>query len=847
MRYCLSLIFTFGLFLEAFSQPDLSTYLPTSFGYNSEIPTPKDILGYHPGEWHVSHDQMVYFMRTMAQRSPRIEIDEYGFSYEKRPLIHAIISHPDNLSRIEDIKKNRQNMADPNQNVDTTNEPIVVWIGPSVHGNEASGVNSALVTTYFLAAATGDEIEKILKNTVIIVEGSFNPDGMNRFASWVNSHKSLTKPSPDPQDLEHNEAWPRARTNHYWFDLNRDWLPVQHPESQSRINKLHDWKPNVVTDHHEMGSNSTFFFQPGIESRQNPLIPQTVWNLTEKIANYHVQALDSIGELYYAKESFDEFYFGYGSTYPDITGAIGILFEQGSTRGHAQKTVNGLRNFSDGVRNHFNAALSTIRGAHALRTEMHAHLSNFYQNAITAANNDPVKAYVFGATEDKAKVHELVRILKNHKITVNKLSGQLNASGHQFKSEDSYIVSLQQPEYRVAKTIFETEQSFGDSLFYDVSSWTFPLSMGIPYASLSSRTFNSGLIGKEVESLDSKGELIGSETNYAYAFEITGYYAHRALYQILDRKLRAKVATEPFQYNSKDFDYGSIIVPVKDQELSSQEIRELMALLAKENAIDIHTINTGYTSKVNLGSNYFQDVKKPKTAIVGGDGVFGNEVGEIWHLLDYRMQTPLTILDNDNLSKLDLSKYNTLIMVNGSYDTLLAPTLKGWISDGGTLIAQKNAVKWLSDRKLIQNEFLEEEKDTLEIRPYADMRKYEGAKLTSGTIFNATIDRSHPVLYGYERNTLALFRNHNMFMKRTKSSYGNPANYTSSPLISGYVFRDNLKKISNTTAVSISSVGKGRIISILDNPNFRAIWYGTNKMLMNAIFFGRNISAQSTK
>ena len=239
----------------------------------------------------------------------------------------------------------------------------MVWIGPSVHGNEASGVNSALLTTYFLAAAQGNKIDEILRNTVIVVEASFNPDGMNRFASWVNSHKSLAAPNPDPQDLEHNEAWPRARTNHYWFDLNRDWLPVQHPESQARIKKLHDWKPNVVTDHHEMGSNSTFFFQPGIESRDNPLTPKTVRNLTAKIAEYHVQALDSIGELYYADESFDEFYYGYGSTYPDITGAIGILFEQASTRGHAQKTDNGHRDFSDGVRNHFNAALSTIKGA----------------------------------------------------------------------------------------------------------------------------------------------------------------------------------------------------------------------------------------------------------------------------------------------------------------------------------------------------------------------------------------------------------------------------------------------------------------------------------------------------
>lgn len=689
------------------SQPDLSTYLPTSFEYNEQIPTPKSILGYQPGEWHVSHDQMVSFMRAMAAASPRIILDEYGFTHEKRPLIHAVISHPDNLARIDEIKSRRRQMADPTKDTNVSGEPIVVWIGPSVHGNEASGANSVLLTTYFLAAAKGKLIDNILKNTVIIVEASFNPDGMNRFASWVNSHKSLTSPNPDPQDIEHNEAWPRARTNHYWFDLNRDWLPVQHPESQARIRKLHDWKPNVVTDHHEMGSNSTFFFQPGIESRQNPLIPKTVWDLTGKIAEYHVQALDSIGELYYAKESFDEFYFGYGSTYPDITGAIGILFEQGSTRGHAQKTDNGHRDFSDGVRNHFNAALSTIKGSHALRNELHSHLSNFYKNSISAANSDPIKGYVFGATKDKAKVAELIRILNNHQITVNKLASRISAAGNQFDPKDSYIIQLSQPEYRVAKTIFETERTFEDSLFYDVSSWTFPLSMGIPFAPLSTRAFNTLLLGEKIESLEVVGSVIGNKSNYAYAFEITDYYAHRALYAILNKKLRAKVATEPFSYRSRQFDYGTIVVPVKDQELNADEMADLMQNQAIKNGIEIYNIATGYTSNVNLGSNKFQNVEKPKIAILTGNGVFGNEVGEIWHLLDYRMEMPLTLLDITNLEKTDLSKYNTMIMVNGTYDSLIAPKIKSWVATGGTLIAQKNSVKWLSDRKMISNKFIE--------------------------------------------------------------------------------------------------------------------------------------------
>jgi len=332
---------------------ELDYYLPQDVKYNSKIPTPKSILGHEIGEFHVTHDKLVYYLEKLAEVSDRITIQRYAHTYEKRPLLLLTITSIENHSNLETIKKSHRELCDPQKSsfLNTKNMPSVVWQGYSVHGNEASGANAALVLAYYLAAAEGEQIDTMLKNTIILLDPVYNPDGLNRFATWVNMHKSKNL-TTDPNSREFNEVWPGGRTNHYWFDLNRDWLLVQHPESQGRIKKFQEWKPNILTDHHEMGSNSTFFFQPGVPQRTNPITPAKNQELTAKIAEFHAKALDKIGSLYYSEESFDDFYYGKGSTYPDVNGGIGILFEQASTRGHAQETQNGILTFPFAIRNH---------------------------------------------------------------------------------------------------------------------------------------------------------------------------------------------------------------------------------------------------------------------------------------------------------------------------------------------------------------------------------------------------------------------------------------------------------------------------------------------------------------
>lgn len=845
-----SFLTVFLLFTAALSAQKVEPiqYFPSDISYDPSFPTPESILGYEVGDWHVSHDQLVYYMKEMARLSNRITIEETGRTYENRPLQLLTITSPENHDNIEQIRADHLALSDPKRSasLDIGNMPVVVWLGHSVHGNESSGSNSSLLTVYHWAAAQGPEIEAILQNTIILVDPSINPDGLHRFSSWVNSNKG-NNASPDPDDREHNEPWPRGRTNHYWFDLNRDWLPVQHPESKARMAKYHQWKPNIVTDHHEMGSNSTFFFQPGVPSRNNPLIPKSTVELTGKIAAYHVAELDKIGSYYYSKEGFDDFYFGKGSTYPDINGAVGILFEQASSRGHVQNTANGKLTFPFTIKNQFTTAYSTVLAANGLKTELLQHQKFFYETALKEAVSDPVKGYIWNAGKDMSKSNHFLDMLLRHQLEVYKVESNQNVEGKSFDSSNSYVVPLVQPNYKVVKAIFEKRTTFQDSLFYDVSAWTIPLAMNLNYAEIKGKNLPGGTVGDRVLEIP-KNEGNIEKSKYAYALRWDDYYAPKVLNRILESGIIAKVSTEIFSSKSADYSRGTILVPVSNQKISPDDLFVFLKEIVSGTGISIEAITSGNTKGVNLGSGSFQFLRNPKVAILTDGGVSGYDAGEVWHLLDYRMDMNVTLLPTSSVSQVDLNKYNTIIMVNGSYGALAGNNLKSWIQTGGVVVATRSAGKWLADNKFIKTTYKPIPKtDSLSKLPYAQQSKYNGAQRIGGAIFNTKADLTHPILYGVANINLPVFRRGELVMKLDQGQYANPLIYTEKPLIAGYISSNNHKALGGSAAISVSSYGSGRIITFADNPNFRAFWYGTNKLFLNSIFFGSIISSSSTK
>ncbi|EWH14122.1 peptidase M14 carboxypeptidase A [Cellulophaga geojensis KL-A] len=822
-------------FIQAQEKLDLNYYLPQNVTYNPNIPKPIDIIGHEVGEWHVSHDKLQFYMKALAKASDRISIENRGETYEGRPILLLTITSAKNQTNIESIRQTH--IANTSTNVDTSNQPIVVYQGFSIHGNEPSGANAGLAYAYYLAAAQGAEIEKMLNNMVILMDPAFNPDGIQRFAHWANSNKSKNL-NPDGNDREYHETWPNGRTNHYWFDMNRDWLPVQLPESKARINTFHKWLPNILTDHHEMGTNSTFFFQPGEPTRVHPLTPSINQELTAEIGTYHAKAFDKIGSLYYSEENYDDYYYGKGSTFPDVNGSIGILFEQGSSRGHVQESENGILTFPFTIRNQFTAALSTIEAAYNMRSKILNYQQQFYKNAKSNAAKSKTKAIIFGDSKDASKTWHLAEILSRHKIKFNQLKNDVSLNGKKYKKGASYVVPMNQKNYQLINAMFEKRTTFTDSLFYDISAWTFPLAFNLDYT----ETTSLSNLGEEVKVLKPlTGSLTGS-SNYAYLFEWNEYYSPRALNTILEAGLRAKVGKEPFTVEGKSYDYGTIMVPVQNQRLNKAELQQFMLQIAEENNLKVTAVGTGLTKGIDLGSNEFDPIKKQQVGLLVGNGVTYADAGEIWHLFDQRYNMKITKLDTDYFSRVDLSRYTALIVPSiygNALDKNSVAKIKDWVKAGGTLIAYRNAAYWLNSNEIMKINFKKDSAIVAKNIPFDKRRDFRGAQVTGGAIFEAKLDRSHPINYGYKNDKLPLFRNTNIYITPDKNSYNNPIQYTSNPLLSGYISEENLAVLKKSVPFKTQGYGKGQVILFTDNTNFRAFWFGTNKLLMNAIYFGK--------
>ncbi|MEO7984081.1 MAG: zinc carboxypeptidase, partial [Bacteroidota bacterium] len=656
----------------------------------------------------------------------------------------------------------------------------------------------------------------------------------------------------DPNSREFNEVWPGGRFNHYWFDLNRDWLPTVHVESQNRLEWFHKWKPNILTDHHEQGSNATFFFQPGVASRVNPLTPAKNQELTAKLAKFHAAFLDRIGSLYFTKENYDDFYYGKGSTYPDINGAIGILFEQASSRGHLQQTSNGLLSFPFTIRNQFVTTLSTLEGAKNLRKEFLEYQRSFFKNNVTEAAADPVKGYVFGDGNDISKTNVFLQMLLRQKINIYSLGRDAEAEGQKFSAVSSYVVPLNQQQYKVIKTIFQKTLNYKDSLFYDITAWTMPLAYGIPSAEMNAADFSASLLGSSVTNTKTVAEVNGGRSNYAYLVNWSDLNSPAFLYELEQAGLSVKVATGSFQMMlngaARKFNYGTLMIPVQMQAISADKVYDLVKAKADKYNIFVQAVNSGSASAgVDLGSSKFITITKPSIAMIVGPGVNATDAGEVWHLLDQRMNIPATHLESSVFNRVDLNKYNTLVMVGGTYPDLNKDKLKIWVQAGGVLILTEEAVNWAAQNGIGEVKFkrVKSPVDSIERWTYVDREQIDGAQQIYGAIFGADVDLTNPLAYGYNQKTVSLFKANKVFMEKSKNPYATPFYYGSKPLQSGWVSKENGDAIKNSAAVIVNTVGNGRVINIADNPNFRAFWLGGAKLFMNAIFFGRIIDAAS--
>ncbi|GHB28627.1 M14 family zinc carboxypeptidase [Mongoliitalea lutea] len=821
-----------------------NSYFFPNESFNPSITSPKDFLGYEIGEWHTRYDRLVSYFEHLAQSSPMATIQTVGYTNQLRPLVVLTISNPANIQNLENIRKEHIKLIDPSIPLpDVNSMPAIINLAYSVHGNEPSGGEAAILTAYWLLASNNPLAEEIRNNSVVMIDPAINPDGRDRHSNWANMHKG-TPPVANSLDREHNEIWPSGRVNHYWFDLNRDWLPLAQVELQHKLKWYHQWYPNVVGDFHEMGTNSTYFFEPTKPfSSENPVVPRKNYeDINSKFAGYFAKSLDEIGSLYWTKEVFDNSYPGYGSTYPDIQGGLGIVFEQGSSRGHVQESQRGDITFAFTIRNQLKISLATMEAGVKERVYMHRYLREFFETAVTEGGKDKFKAYVFGDLYDDSRNELFLKLLMDHQIKVYENTRDVTVNGKTFTKEKSWVVPTNQAQYRMVRTMFEKVTSFPDSVFYDASAWTMALAYGIPYEGQVTAT-----TGQQLTSIpERKIDFPINDSYVAYLVDWSDYFAPKFLHQLQGKGVHVEVAALPFtaatQAGNRLFPAGSLMIPTAFQSMSPEQLRETLVNAANQSGQKVFATKTGLSqSGIDLGSNNVSAVRVPKVLMLVGQGTSQYEAGEIWHLLDTKVGMPITKMDVSLFSRVNLYDFNTLILPSGSYtmlNTAQLNHLKDWLTRGGTILSLRQSSLWLQSSDITKEEFVQGESKQAEFIPFASRRDAAGAQNIGGNIYMANLDLTHPLAFGYRSEQLPVYRNSTIFMKPSKNPSNTPVRYTNNPLLGGYVSAQNLEKVKQSGSVIVSNVGQGRVIHFIDNPNFRGTWFGTNKLFLNAIFFG---------
>jgi hypothetical protein len=813
--------------------------------------SPQQFFGYPVGEWHLRHDQIQMYFQQLAATSDKAQLEVIGYTHEQRPVLQLIVSSAENLKKLEQIRI--QHLAQLSVGTELTDElPLVIWLGYGVHGNESSGPNASVQVAHHLLTSTDAEVQDWLKNTVILIQPSLNPDGLDRFANWANMHKGKA-PVADPQSREHIEPWPNGRPNHYWFDLNRDWLPLEHPESQARISQFYKWRPAVVGDFHEMGPNTTFFFQPGIPTRTYPLTPKANQQLTAKIADYHAAALDKKGRLYYTEESFDDFYVGKGSTYPDVNASVGILFEQASSRGHLQDSINGPLSFSKTIENQYIVSLSTLRGSVAQKKALQSYQKAFVQESQRLAAEDSVAGYVIAEAEDKTRLAGLLNLLKQHQIKAYPINDRWQHKGQTYQKGQAYYIPLQQSQYLLLKAAFSTQTNFQDNTFYDVSAWTLPYAFNIEFSTVARKPAG---VANEPWLPQSESALMPSAGAYAYAFDWTDQKAPLLTQALLEQGVVVRAASKAFFAKTADgeqaFSAGAIVIAAGLQQHNNWF--ERLGKAQQQVGLSITALTSGLTTKgQDLGSNGFVPVTKPNVLLVAGPDVNSTEAGEVWFNLEKLAGISPSLIEPQRLGRVDLSRYTHIILPDGSYNSLQQKEqqqLNQWAKKGGVLWGHKGGAAFLVRAGLLKAKAWTSADMAMLISDqqlsYADKESLAGQRRIAGAIYQTELDLSHPLTFGINRKDLAVFKNGTFLLAPSGEPFINVALYTDKPQLAGYTAPEYVSRIADGAALMAHNHGDGRVIAMTDNPVFRGYFVGSSRLLVNALFFGKMFSAESS-
>ncbi len=801
-----------------------------------KLKSPAEFLGYEIGDQFTRHADVVDYFNHVADNSNMVTYHTYGKTNERRPLTYAIISSEENLKNIENIRLNHLKNTGIIEG-SSTPEKAIVWLSYNVHGNEASSTEAAMQTIYELITKKSDW----LQNTVVIMDPCINPDGRDRYVNWYNQVKA-TPYNTDQSATEHNEPWPGGRPNHYLFDLNRDWAWATQVETSQRLKVYNTWMPHIHVDFHEQGINEPYYFAPAAEPFHEIITP---WqrDFQIQIGKNHAKYFDAEGWLFFTRERFDLLYPSYGDTYPTFMGAIGMTYEQA---GHGRaglgiQTDEGyVLTLKDRALHHTTTGLSTVEMSSKNAAKLNTEFKKFFDNSDLK-----YKSYVLTGEADK--INALTRLLDKHEIrygfaNTTKVSGfnfRENKSGS-INANGALVVSTNQPKGKMVKVLFEPDAKLSNPLTYDITAWSIPHAYGLEAIASTSLVPANG--SKAQNTLSNSANATGA--GYITKWNSLDDAAFMA--ELLKNNIRVRFTEKDFSNNGDNFKKGSLII-TKSDNIKNKKYDSLVIDIANKHKRKLYAAPSSFASKgVDFGSPDVKLINNQRIAVLKGDYVSSLSYGEIWHFFEQQLHYPITSMDTDYFKRVDLNKYDVLIMPNGYYDGLIDENilkkLKKWVRDGGKLIAVARAVGVFADKEgfdLKKNTPDEKKKDTIgNLIPY-DQRERESVKdFITGSIFKTKVDASHPMAFGYDDTYFSL--------KLGSSSYqllkdGYNIAYMQSPTnVSGFSGTEALENLNNSLVFGEARMGSGSILYMVDNPMFRSFWENGKLFFVNAIFFANN-------
>lgn len=839
--------------------------------FDPAVPTPQAILGYELGSRFTPQRSMMRYVERIAATSKRVKVDTVAHTFEGREMLVITISSEANLARLDEIRHDAQRIADPRGAAPGEIEaaikrtPAIVWLAHSVHGGEASGAEAGLALLYQLAAGTDAATRMALDSTVVLIDPNQNPDGRERHTHDIERAMSSMGVSSMSGAMDNTSSWPGPRTSHYYFDLNRDWYTQSHPETRGRAQSFLAWMPHVAVDLHEQGTSSSFYFAPPRDP-DNKNNPKNLWKWFDIYAVAHGAAFDQHGWSYFRREGYDSFYPGYGEGWPMLTGAIGMLFESGSSSGGAIMRTDGtLRTLKRAAGEHFAAEWATVRTSAQRRTELITDYAATRAAAISEHARGPLRGVAF-ARDAQGRADTLAFRLRNNGIDVQVVRGTINvpAATNYFSGvtaattlhDGDYVVDYSQPQGYMAKALLEADAVLDSAFikdelelrrqgernrFYDATAWSLPMAYRVDAWSLPAMP-----AGLEPARTTTAGAVAApARGQYGYVFEPGSEASIRMLAGLLNDSIRVWFAPYSFKTAGKDFPHGAYVVRAESNKDNLHEV--VTRHVAASGAVVTAVASAGVDEGTDLGSNSVFFIKRPNIALIGGDGVNGTSFGFAWYAMDQRLTYPTTRVNASFIASGNLSQFTTIILpsVQGAaFDRVIGDAgrqrLVQWVRDGGNLITLDGASTWLASERV----------GLVRIRVKPDSVRADssgGAPLPAplpGVMARATVDTLSPLMAGINTHEIPVFTNGSRVFTVPRDLRAHEAviRYEAAPRIrlSGYFWPESAARFAESPYLWTERAGRGRVIVFAQDPTYRDQLRGLLPLFANAVFMGSN-------